>query len=635
MQTISLRGRVVVHPRGFGFVDGEVSAFVIPPDLNSFLADDLVDCVATRDRDDRWTASSLTLIERPRQELYGVVVSHHGAMHLRVDREVSNTDWPIEAEKGALSAGEHVMAQINGRTVTISRTLSGDDRALGRIIARHAIKTDFEAEALAETKTIQTQAHTLEHRRDLRAVPTVTIDAPATRDIDDAISVIPADADGALRLLVSIADVGRFVVADGPLDRDARTRGTSVYLAGIVIPMFPDGLSADFISLLPGVDRSCLTAELRLDDEGQVTAVDVYESLVRSWARLDYDSVAAFLDHGELSADLEPVRDVLPWFRTVSARLGLARAHRGGVELNRDEARVSVDATGVSVEAVRTNSAHLLIERCMVAANEAIATWLNDRGVPAIFRVHDAPSPEAVHDLAEFATNFGLAAGFGETLSPLALAAFDRQFAAMPSESAIRGVLLRSLGPARYTVHPSQHYGLAAPLYLHFTSPIRRYADLAVHRLVRAYLHGERAWSVRDEQIEALAVELNARSRSAARAETDRRRTLVARYMSERAGEVFSARIVKIRPFGVVAQIDSTLIEGTIATERLPGGPYTLSKREGALNSPARSFAVGMSVTVKVVSADEILGRVELALVDGLHESTAMRDQRDQRSIDQ
>ncbi|MEZ4408419.1 MAG: ribonuclease R [Polyangiales bacterium] len=618
MDTLTLRGRVVVHPRGFGFVDdGDVSAFVTPPVLNPFLADDVVECKATQGDDGRWMASDLALVDRPRVELYGTVVSHRGAAHLKVDREVANTDWPLDDGGVTFTVGDHLLARVEGKTAVALRVLEGDDRALTRVVARHAIPTEFSPAAVSEAESARAIPHALDHRRDLRDVPTVTIDAPSTRDIDDAIAVLPADGDGALRLLVSIADVGRFVPMGGPLDADARARGTSVYLAGRVIPMLPDGLSSDWISLLPGVERSCLTAELRIDDEGRVTAVDVYESLIRSWARLNYDEVAAFLDRGEVSTAMEPVRDAAPWFRTVSARLALARARRGGVEINRDEARVSVDAAGVSVEGVKANSAHLLIERCMVAANEAIATWLRDRGVPGVYRVHDSPSPEAVRDLDEFATNFGFAPGFGERLTPLALAAFDRQISAMPSEAAIRGVLLRSLGPSALHGAPFHALRLAAPLYLHFTSPIRRYADLAVHRMIRAYLHGERAWRIRDEEVESLAAHLNARSRGAARAETDRRRMLLARYMGERVGQTFTARVVKARPFGVVAQIDTTLIEGTIPLEKLPEGPYTLAAREGAVVSSTRRFAVGMPVTVKVVSADEALGRVEFALVEG------------------
>lgn len=623
---IAFTGRVAVHPRGFGFVteetdaEGARSAFVPPPLLNALLADDLVRCEAVLADDGRVSATEVRLIERARLELVGEAVTHRGALHLRVDREVANTDWPLDAGGLPLSPGDHVLARIRGTTAVALRRIEGaDDRAVLRVLARHAIPTEHSPEALAEVLGVLATPHALGSRRDLRAVPTVTVDAASTRDIDDAISVIPPTGDGALRLLVSIADVGAFVPEGSALDRDARERATSVYLAGRVIPMFPDALSAEWISLLPGEDRCCLTAEMRIDSEGQVTAVDVYRSLIRSCARLTYDEVAAFLDRGEVSAAMEPARAVMPWFRTASSRLRLGRTRRGGVEIAREEARIVYDpvtGTASSIENVRPTSAHALIERCMVAANEAIATWLEARGVPAMFRVHDEPTPERVAALDAIATNFGIAAGFGGRISPLALAAFDHQIVGMPSEAAIRDVLLRTLGPARYTVTPSGHFGLAAPRYLHFTSPIRRYADLVVHRLVARYLDGDRAWTPNDPEIEALARHVNARARGASRAETDRQRMLAAQYMSGRIGEVLPARITRVRPFGLVTQVDTTLVEGTVALDALPDGPYALDAREGAAVSPTRRFEVGMRVVVRVKGADPGLGRVDFTLVE-------------------
>ncbi len=621
--TRTARGRVAVHPRGFGFfteedVDPPRSAFVIPPELNAFLADDIVDATVTLGDDGRSNATALRLVERPRTELFGTVVIHRGAPHLKVDREVANTDWPLVHTGPAPAAGAHVLARVEGTKAVMVEVLETPDaQTLAQVIARHGIATVVTPEALAEAQQARGIAHTATGRRDLRDVPTVTIDAASTRDIDDAISVLPADEEGAIRLLVSIADVSAFVPEGGALDADARRRATSVYLAGRVIPMLPDGLSSEWISLLPGVDRMCMTAELRIDAEGAVVAVDVYESVIRSWARLTYDEVADFLDHGDVSPALEPVYEAAPWWRTVSARLHVSRTRRGGVEVARDETFVVLDAvTGLAtgIEAHRPTSAHVLIERCMVAANEAVARWLAERGVPGVFRVHDVPGPDAVRELSEVAERFGYASGFGTRLSPLSLAAFDHQITGSPSEPAIRGVLLRSLGPARYTVHPSAHFGLAAPLYLHFTSPIRRYADLQVHRLVKAYLRGERTWSMRDPEVESLARHINLRARLAARAETDRHRMLVAGYMTRHIGESFSARIVKVRPFGLVAQIDTTLVEGTLAFEVLPDGPYQVEPAGGAARSAKHRYAVGDPVRVTVMRTDASLGRVDLAL---------------------
>lgn len=634
MSARTITATVSVNPRGFGFVNelgGSLSAFVPPAELNTFLADDVVEADLTQGPDGRWTASALALIDRVRVELCGEVVHLRGAPFLRLDREVANSDWALDLAGLHAPAGVFVVARVlPDQRARVLRVLeSGDERALAQVIARHGLVSTVADDALAEVPAVVARPHALDgHRRDLRDMPTVTIDAASTRDIDDAIAVTPAGPDGALRLLVSISDVSAFVREGSALDRDAQLRATSVYLEGRVLPMIPDSLSADHLSLLPGVDRCCLTAELRIDPEGNVTSVDVYESVIRSSARATYDEVAAFLDDGAVSDNLAPVGAMLPWLRTVSARLGLARGRRGGVEIVRDEVLIVFDrARGVatSVEAFRPTSAHALIERTMVAANEAVARWLAERGVPGVFRVHDEPDAQRVRELVEFARNFGFEAGFGERLSPIGLEAFERQISGSRLEPALRSVLLRSIGPARYTVQPGVHFGLGAPLYLHFTSPIRRYADLAVHRVVKRYLHGDRGFTADASSLEGVARHINDRARAATRAENDRRRMLTAAFMVDRIGETFDARVTRVRPFGIVVQLDTTLIEGTVPLDKLPDGPYEIDSSEAHARSASRTFAIGTPLRVRAVSTDVALGRVEFAVVDAPRSQNSAR----------
>lgn len=622
----TVTGRVHVHPRGFGFVsltepDGTVtSAFVAPPALNPFLAGDEVSAVIVTADDGRMSAQDLKLVSRTRTRLFGEVVVRKGTPYLKVDREVANTDWPLDVRGTPVSPGENAVGRFENGELVLEKALpSGTDATLDRVIARHNLRGDVPVAVTEEAARTRKIPHELGHRRDLREVPTVTVDAPSTRDIDDAIAVLPADADGAMRLLVSIADASEFITADNAIDRDARDRATSVYLAGRVLPMLPDGLSSEWLSLVPGQDRRCLTVEMRIDPEGRVTAADVYESVIRSWARLNYTEVNDWLTSATVSPAMEPVRAALPWLRTAFARLGVARARRGGVVIERDEARVTVDPdTGApqAIEMVRSNAAHLLIERFMVAANEAIAVWMHDRGIPALYRVHDEPEARDVKDLEAFAHNFGFEAALGSRLTPIALSAFDAQIVGTPSELAIRSVLRKALGSARYTVHAGPHFGLAAPLYLHFTSPIRRYADLAVHRAIKQYLHGRREFDVRDPALEELALHINDRARAAARAETDRHRMLAAQLMAGRTNETFTARITRVRPFGLIAQIDTTQVEGIVPIESLPRGPYRPDARETSLEGPSARFTIGMPLVLRVATADPALGRIEFALVD-------------------
>jgi ribonuclease R len=617
-----LVGRVLVNPRGFGFIESDsdpsVTAFIAPPDLNALLADDVVAATVVKGADGRLTATSITLFERPREQLVGEVVLRKGQVLLRVDRALSNTDWPLETKGKSLTAGQTIVAKIAGRNAVFLRVVeAGEDAALERVIARHRIQTEWSDAALKQAKKLTQRPHVLGARRDLRSIITVTVDAPSTRDIDDAIAVMPADDDGALRLFVSIADPTDWIESDSPLDREAQSRATSTYLAGKTLPMLPDELSSGHLSLHPAVDRQTLTAELRIDVEGSIASVDVYESLIRSTARLNYEEFAAYIDRNEVSAAMEPVRAALPWFRAASARLGAFRARRGGVRIAHEEAKITYDpvtktASGVQVQ--KPNSAHIMIERFMVAANEAIAKWLTERGVATLLRVHDVPGKEAVRDLTEIAENFGYAAGFGDKLTPLALAAFDAQIENSPVEPAIRSVLLRSLGPARYQVKPAAHFGLAAPLYLHFTSPLRRYADFSVHRTIKAYLRGRRDWTLDDPTTESLGRHVNERARSSTRAENDRRKMIMAQWMADRVGQRFTGRITRLKSFALVVQLDASLAEGSVSVESLSGGPYELLPRETHLRGAKRTFTVGQSVKVKVIGADVSLGRVDFSL---------------------
>jgi ribonuclease R len=595
-----------------------LSAFIPPPELSSLLADDVVSATVSQGADGRWAASGLSLLQRTRDRVYGEVVLRKGAPHLRIDKEVANTDWPLEAAGGEVQSGDAVVASVaEGKVVLLYKLEPGADRSIERVIARHGLRRDFAPEVHEAARAARAQPHALGARRDLRSLPTITVDAPSTRDIDDAISVLPAGADGALRLLVSIADVAEFVTEGSLLDQAARERATSVYLAGHVLPMLPEELSAHWLSLVPREERLCLTVELRIDSEGRVTAADVYESLIRSWARLNYDEVADFLDRGVISGAMEPVREVMPWFRAAAARLAVARSGRGGIEMSREEARFTFDLeTGQvsGIENVRPTPAHKMIERFMVAANEAIAEWLLTRGLPGLYRVQDEPDPLRVADLAAFAHHSGFAAGFGGRLTPLALGAFDRQISGCSAEPALRSVLRRSLGPARYTVVPSGHFGLAARWYLHFTSPIRRYADLAVHRILKQYLRGRRDFPHQDPAVEQLATHINARARAASRAEQDRHRVLEARLMATHVGKTYLGRITRVKPFGLIVQLDDMLVEGVLPVDALPGGPFQPDARETSLVGPGSTFSIGMPLQVKVASTDELLGRIEFSL---------------------
>lgn len=626
-------GRIVVHTRGFGFLqlDEEVpgpggaapvtSAFVAPPDLNPLLAGDRVSAQLVRGKHQKWRATELRLESRDRAALYGEVVVRGGRRHLRVDRMVANTDWPLE---GDFDAGDRVVGRAAEGVVVDARRVPDVDASLERVIARYGLRRSYPPAVEAQAR--ETPPLDPAGRRDLRGVVTVTIDAPQSRDLDDALSVIPAGPDGALRVLVSIADVDAYVPAGSPADLEARRRGTSVYLAGEVLPMLPATLSEDALSLLEGVDRPAMTAEIRLDAEGRVTATDLYASLIRSTRRLSYAGVARFLEDDDPGDYAPEVQETLRWLRTASARLGAVRRARGGVTLLREEAKVRFDeATGEPTDVVarKDTSAHQLIERLMVAANEAVARWLVDRGLPGVFRTHDMPDGSQLERLEDSLRHLGFAAGLprGEdaALTPRGLAAIEAQVApggAGVRASALDTVLRRVLGPATYTTETGMHFGLAAPLYLHFTSPIRRYADLAVHRVVKAFLRGERDLHLQREALTETAAHVQGCMRRAAKAEAERLRMVAAWHFQSRIGERFAGHVSAIKPFGLIVQLAGTGVSGSVQAEGLRGGPFEVGPARHRLVGEERSFTVGERLQVEVRGADDALGRIDLALVE-------------------
>lgn len=510
-----------------------------------------------------------------------------------------------------------VVAQVAGTRAEIAFVLDdSDDVPLERLIARYDLVEEFDDECLEQVDLISRRPHELGSRRDLREIPTITIDAPSTTDLDDAVSILPADSEGAIRLLVSIADPTEFIEEGSALDLEARARGTSTYLTDRVLPMLPHELSSGHLSLLPGEERCCLTVEMRIDIEGEITSVDLYESLIKTRTRVSYTELDSWLRKGECSDNLLALQEVLPWMRTAAARLSVARSRRGGVKLVGEEtASLTLDSHGKVSGTVptSTNEAHLMVERFMVAANEAVGGWLAERGFPGIFRVHPEPNEEKVDSLSVSAEQFGFMLGFRGRLTPIALAAFDRQISGVPSEPAIRSVLRGILERAKYTPVPGLHLGLGATLYLHFTSPLRRYADLAVHRFVRAYLRGERSHDPSDPEFEKLCSHLNYRSAMAGKAESFRRRMLLAEFMQDRVGEEFDAHVTRVLPFGLVAQLDHSLVEGLIPLESLPDGPWTATAT--LAQGKNRKILLGEALRVRLENAVPELGQLEYSLL--------------------
>ncbi|WP_202638684.1 RNB domain-containing ribonuclease [Bailinhaonella thermotolerans] len=592
------------HPRGAGvveFADTGARGYVLPGAPN-LLDGDTVLAEISPDRGDRIPGGRITLVRRSTRMLAGQAEEQDGRLVLRVDPHLGHGVWPL---LGPASPGDSVIAELTEDDAAARVLRAWPDPAepealRARVLVRNRIPASPPRLPPEPARPPYGGAAPAsgppQGRRDLRHLTVFTIDADHSRDLDDALSVAPAAEDGAIRVLVHIADVTAHVPAGSVLDEQARDVATSVYLPGWTRPMLPAELSEDRLSLLPGQDRDVLTVEMRVDQTGDITATDIYPAVIRSRRRLNYGVAARILTEADPEAADPEIVEALRWLRTAGARLGLRRSRRGGLEAW----RIDHDADGGRS---RHEASHLLIERLMVATNEAVAAWLIARGMPGVFRTHPAPGPEATAELEAFCRAAGYLPAFGGQITPLGLAGLAAQLDASPGDKAAAGiwdVLLSRLGRARYRPAPEPHFGLASQAYLHFTSPLRRYADMAVHRIVHAFLAGERdpARFPSGTELEALCHHLTGASARAAAAEAQMRRALKLVELGAAGDGTFSGRVSKVSGNGLLVRLDGHGLTGLI------------SSRDAARHGVRHSL--GQRIWVRVKNADPMAGELDL-----------------------
>jgi len=491
----------------------------------------------------------------------------------------------------------------------------GDARSVSLIaIATHDIPHVFTPGALAEADLAT--APTLRDREDLRQVPLVTIDGPDARDFDDAVFAEP-DGTG-FRLIVAIADVAHYVRPDTRLDATARERGNSVYFPDRVVPMLPEALSDGWCSLRPREDRACLFVELRITANGLERTHRFGRGLMRSAARLTYEQVQLAHDRGEtLGLPLPPLYAA---FRALLA----ARQARGTLDLDLPERQVVLDDQG-HVQAVvprpRLDS-HRLIEEFMILANVAAAEELERRHAACMYRVHAPPSVEKLEDLRSFLRGFGISLPAGDRLRPSDLDAVLRRVAGTGEAAVVNEVVLRSQSQAAYSPDNIGHFGLALPRYAHFTSPIRRYADLLVHRALIGALRLGAGGQGRetDSRFEAIAEHLTATERRAQAAERDATDRYLAAFMSARVGAVFAARISGVTRFGLFVTVAENGASGIVPRSALPDDLWHHDQREQTLTGRRTRlvFRLGQEVEVRLAEANAVAGSLAFQLMQGV-----------------
>jgi ribonuclease R len=624
-----LVGTVSGHRDGHGFVHMEDRAQ--PPVLLSHRqmqqtmhGDRVAVRITGQDRRGRPEGTLVEVIERGTTEIVGRLYDEEGACFVIPDNpRIGHRVLVPRTQLNGAKAGQIVLLKLVEQPSRIAQPLGhvsrivGDHAAPGMetdiAIHSHGLPFEFPEGAVQEAAKFgdAVRATAKRDREDLRELPLVTIDGEDARDFDDAVYCEP-QKDG-WRLLVAIADVGSYVESGTALDIEALNRATSVYFPNRVLPMLPEALSNGLCSLNPDVDRLCMVCEMRINAEGKVTRARFFEGLMRSVARLTYTEVAGYLAQANkteeqrypLAAKVGPQLQALhALFRALHA----ARVRRGALDFDAPELKVRFDSDGKIAALVEQsrNDAHRLIEECMIAANVEAAKFLNKHRIPTLYRVHGSPEEDRLEQLREFLRGFAIELPRDRQLTPDDFGAILRGVAGNDEARLIETVVVRSMPQAVYQPQSIGHFGLALQHYAHFTSPIRRYPDLIVHRGIRHVLRGGTAQDLPAEllNMEALGQQCSLKERRADEATRDAMSWLKCRYMQDKIGEEFDALVTGVVDFGLFVQVSGIQIDGLLHVSAL-GSDYFSRDASGYRLIGARSkrvYKLGDRLRVRLIN---------------------------------
>ena len=645
----TIRGRISVHRDGYGFVTpegGGEDIFIPSKFLKSALHGDLVEASSSPSRmgGSKLDGRVMTVLERATTRIVGrYEETRRGAIIIPDDLRL-NLVVSIPAKgRGKAEDGHQVVVELTsypiggkpaeGKIVEVLGWPDDPDVEVQSVIRRfdlpHVFGPDVLAEADGITDTVSSAD--LKGRIDLRSMPTVTIDGETARDFDDAVS-LRREGDN-FRLWVSIADVSHYVRKDSPLDGEAYLRGTSVYFPDRCIPMLPERLSNGICSLNPHVDRLTMTAEMLFDRSGTMLESSFYSSVIKSVARLTYTIVKQIIvdDDRELADKYRPVSPMLLDMKELALILMAMRKKRGSIDFDLPEPEIIIGLTGLTEGIIRAerNLAHQLIEEFMLAANEAVARYITSRDIPFLYRVHENPDAAKLQTFQEFVFGFGYEFKLvEEKVKPSELQRLLAQADGRPEERMINYALLRCMRQARYAAENVGHFGLASDCYCHFTSPIRRYPDLVVHRILKAALavttekeqEGKRATTqlaIATERLGEVAEHTSKRERVAMEAERDVVEMKKLQYMQQHVGEEFDGYITGVTAFGFFVELEELFVEGLVHISTLTDDMYTHAEKQHSLigRRTGKVFRIGDAARISVVSVSPGTRRIEFTLV--------------------
>ena len=631
-------GTVSGHKDGYGFVvrdDGEPDdIFLSAREMRSLFHGDRVAVrVSGMDRRGRAEGELVEVLERGTQQVAGQFIRERGIGIVIPDNvKIAHRILIPKNAWGGAKPGEVVVAEIvdyptkieqaTGRIVEVLGTPREKGIATEIAIHSHAIPYQWPRSVMNEVtefgKSVPSKAK--EGRYDLRDVDLVTIDGADARDFDDAVF---CERDGSgWTLLVAIADVSHYVKVDSALDKEATRRGTSVYFPDRVVPMLPEVLSNGLCSLNPKVDRLCMVCEMRINGQGKVTSAEFYEAVMRSKARLTYGEVSAFLEGRSMSAVPKPLHGPIRELHALYKALAKARQQRGAIEIDLPQTKFKLNADGEidRIEVVPRNDAHRLIEECMIAANVQAANFLKRHRIQGLYRVHARPDPDRFSELRLYLTSLGLKVAHPEHVQPRDFTKIIRQTTGRPDANAIMMAMLRSLTHAEYSPDNIGHFGLALDFYAHFTSPIRRYPDLLVHRAIRHIVSGGKParFHYGLKEMERLGSITSAHEKRAEDATRDVEAWLKCQYMEQHLGDEFDGVITGVTNFGVFVQIGSLLVDGLVHVTSLsndyyhhdPGTQSLVGERTG------RRYRLGDPLRVQVSRVDLDTRRIDFRPAD-------------------
>ncbi|WP_276952052.1 ribonuclease R [Acetatifactor muris] len=648
-----LTGTFVSNAKGFGFVEieGREEDLYIPEEQTggAFHKDTVEVALLPGNEGRRQEAKVVRIIARGMTQVVGTydrAGDHYGFVVPDNARLPQDIFVPKERSKGAVS-GHKVVVEITdygtdrkspeGKVVEILGHVGDPGVDIMSIVRNYELPMEFSVKIMNQVERVPQEVSEADRagRRDLRELDMVTIDGEDARDLDDAVSV---SFDGErYHLGVHIADVTNYVQENSALDREALNRGTSVYLVDRVIPMLPHALSNGICSLNAGVDRLALSCLMTVEPTGEILDYEICESVIRVNKRMSYTVVKRLLEEDSLTEKEEEYRQyaaLLPMFRQMEKLAEILREKRrkrGSVDFDFPECKIILDQEGhpVEIKPYERNVATDIIEDFMLAANETVAQHFYWMELPFVYRIHDVPDGERIRKLAAFINNFGYymkAVGrtgqktSNEEVHPKEIQKLLAKIAGTPEEPMISRLALRSMRQAKYSVECTGHFGLACPYYCHFTSPIRRYPDLQIHRIIKEQLRGrlgeERIAHYR-ELLPEVAKHASETERRADEAERETDKLKKAEYMEERLGEIYEGVVSGITAWGIYVELPNT-VEGLVHVSRLPGDYfyYNESKCEMIGEATGRSYRLGMPVKVSVRAADRFSRTVDFDVAE-------------------